>query len=156
MATVQVATAAKVERIDNATISDLDVIATKLVLTTKGGQTLEIDLAPLIGDGEPAILRKGETHIQWQLESEGTIWHDLIALVDLKGPQGNVGPAGNAFAYGVLPVVYYSGTAWPTRASSIPAGYTGRVTYDSSTHQNAAAPTDHKAGDRWQKWGDPS
>jgi hypothetical protein len=42
-----------------------------------------------------------------------------------------------------------STSAWPTRSSSIPAGYSGPVTWWSALDLNVAAPTDAQTGDDW-------
>jgi hypothetical protein len=47
--------------------------------------------------------------------------------------------------------IYWTGSSWPTRASSIPVGYTGAVIYDSTTDIAASAPSDDVIGDRWFK-----
>ena len=53
------------------------------------------------------------------------------------------------FNYGVRPVIRYSGSEWPTRATSIPAGYTGNVDYDSADFTGVPSPGDMVANDRW-------
>ena len=45
-------------------------------------------------DGEPVLIRKGDTHIEWKYESD-ELWTELVALADLKGEQGDQGIPGN-------------------------------------------------------------
>ena len=45
-------------------------------------------------NGEPVLIRKGDTHIEWKYESDGS-WTELVALADLKGEQGDQGIPGN-------------------------------------------------------------
>jgi hypothetical protein len=44
-------------------------------------------------DGETVDLRKSATHIQWKHEND-TKWKNLVALEELRGPQGKQGMAG--------------------------------------------------------------
>lgn len=46
-------------------------------------------------DGREIELTKNSTHIRWKYTSE-SIWTDLIALSELKGEKGDVGPQGPA------------------------------------------------------------
>jgi len=48
---------------------------------------------PGTGTGEQVQLQTTATHIQWKYQSE-TVWRNLIALSELKGPQGIAGPQG--------------------------------------------------------------
>jgi hypothetical protein len=54
-------------------------------------------------------------------------------------------------AIGGAVIVTWSGTAWPSRASSIPVGYVGPVEFHSETDAGAPAPTDFDEllGDIW-------
>ena len=45
-------------------------------------------------NGEPVLIRKGDTHIEWKYESD-ELWTELVALADLKGEQGDQGIPGN-------------------------------------------------------------
>lgn len=53
------------------------------------------------------------------------------------------------FNYGIRPVVAYNGTSWAARSASIPANYTGSVTYDSADFTGVPSPGDMVANDRW-------
>ncbi len=70
--------------------------------------------------------------------------NDLLRKVDLD-------TSNNPWAFGLWPRVIYSGTSWPTRASSLPVGYTGNVEYFSPAHSTAPAPTDRITGDIWTR-----
>ena len=59
--------------------------------------------------------------------------------------------ASAAWDYGVYPRVIWTGSAWPSRSSSLPAGYSGAVEYWSATDTNATPPTDRTAGDIWTR-----
>jgi hypothetical protein len=54
-------------------------------------------------------------------------------------------------ATGGTVVIFWTGSAWPSRASSIPSGYTGTVTFDSTSDAAATAPADALSTDRWLK-----
>ncbi len=70
--------------------------------------------------------------------------NDVVRLVDLNGVT-------DPFAFGVYPRVVWNGTSWPTRASSIPPGYTGNVEYWSPYDADATAPTDRITDDIWTR-----
>jgi hypothetical protein len=55
--------------------------------------------------------------------------------------------------YGVYPKVIWNGTSWPSRASILPAGYTGAVEYWSPTDSAATSPLDRITGDIWTRVG---
>lgn len=54
-------------------------------------------------------------------------------------------------AFRLYPVIRYTGSAWPTRTSSLPTGYTGPVVYDSTLWSAAPTPTDRVTGDIWDR-----
>ncbi len=49
--------------------------------------------------------------------------------------------------WGILPTLYWSGTAWPTR--TVPSGYSGPIIWDSAADDSATVPSGSIAGDRW-------
>jgi hypothetical protein len=53
--------------------------------------------------------------------------------------------------YGLWPRVVWTGSSWPTRASSIPVGYTGNVEYFSPFDSGATSPTDRITNDIWTR-----
>lgn len=55
------------------------------------------------------------------------------------------------YNYGVRPRIEWNGTSWPSRATSIPSGYTGDVDYDSADRAGAPSPSDATEGDRWYR-----
>lgn len=63
-------------------------------------------------DGRKVELRKTDTHVQWRYFGE-TLWHDLIALDDLKGPKGDKGPRGEQGDRGPQGVMGYTGPRGP-------------------------------------------
>lgn len=72
------------------------------------------------------------------------------AVADTTGLQTTLDNA-NPWTHGVLPWIEYSGTAWPSRASIVPPGYSGRVIYLSAGYTGVAEPADKLAGDLWWK-----
>lgn len=69
------------------------------------------------------------------------------AVQKWKNTQANSNP----WAYGLYPRVVWSGSAWPSRASALPGGYTGPVEYWSATDTAATSPTDRVVGDIWTR-----
>lgn len=57
--------------------------------------------------------------------------------------------AASFFNYGIRPIIRYTGSIWPTRAASIPVGYTGNVDFDSADFTGVPSPSDMIANDRW-------
>lgn len=55
--------------------------------------------------------------------------------------------------YGIFPRVVWTGTAWPTRSSALPSGYTGSVEYWSAADTDATPPSDRVVGDIWTRVG---
>lgn len=49
-------------------------------------------------DGKQVELRKGSSHIEWQYAGAND-WQQLVALTELKGPQGATGPAADLQSY---------------------------------------------------------
>jgi len=63
------------------------------------------------------------------------------------------GGSDTAFNYGVRPVIYYSGSAWPAR--TVPSGYSGAVKWDSAAYTTAPEPPAAINGDRWERFYQP-
>jgi hypothetical protein len=78
----------------------------------------------------------------------GTVSGITPAMVGL-GNVNNTADATKFAAYGVYPVLRYTGTAWPSRA--LPSGYTGPVKWSSATYANVSAPTGAVDGDEWER-----
>lgn len=72
---------------------------------------------------------------------------DLVAIRNVA----DAAAANAAWSYGIQPRVVWSGTAWPTRTSSIPAGYAGAVEYWSPYDNTATSPTDRVLNDLWTR-----
>ncbi|MGB4759578.1 MAG: hypothetical protein WBP26_06000 [Candidatus Saccharimonadales bacterium] len=68
-----------------------------------------------------------------------------------KNAAAGGGSGESAWDYGVYPRVIWTGSAWPSRASSIPAGYAGAVEYWSAADSSATSPTDRITGDIWTR-----
>lgn len=51
--------------------------------------------------------------------------------------------------FGVLPTIYYSGSAWPSR--NVPTGYSGPVVWNSELYANVASPAGALDNDRWAR-----
>lgn len=47
--------------------------------------------------------------------------------------------------------IYYTGSSWPARSASVPAGFGGKARYNSIGFPSAASPTDQVDRDQW--WG---
>ena len=71
-------------------------------------------------DGREVELRVSKTHIQWRYVGE-SLWKDLIALSELKGPKGNDGQPGEQGEKGVRGPTGYPGSPGPRG----PQGYPG-------------------------------
>jgi len=51
-----------------------------------------------------------------------------------------------------IPIIFATGaTSIPSRASGVPAGYAGRVAFDTADYPNHPGPTDMQIGDRWRR-----
>ena len=72
-------------------------------------------------DAREIELRKSATAIQWRYTGDET-WHDLVALVEITGPQGEPGPKGDTGPQGEKGE---TGTQGPTGEQG-PAGKNGR------------------------------
>jgi hypothetical protein len=49
-------------------------------------------------------------------------------------------------------IIWANGTTtFPSRASSIPSGYSGRVAFDSGDYPDHPGPSDMQVGDRWRR-----
>lgn len=96
------------------------------------------------------LIVHGTSTVRLPVGSDGQILTaDSTQTVGLKWATASGGAA--AWDYGVYPRVIWNGSAWPTRASSIPSNYTGAVEYWSPTDTNASPPADRIAGDIWTR-----
>ena len=110
-------------------------------------------------NGQSPQLRFSGGFVQWKFPTDST-WLNLIAQADITGPKGDKGDKGDTGAagvpgvgiteYGLWPRIVWAGS-WPSRASSIPAGYTGPVEYWSPTDSAATSPSDMAANDVWMR-----
>ena len=53
-----------------------------------------------------------------------------------------------------MPIIFATNaTSIPSRATSIPSGYTGPVVFDTAAFPTSTGPTDMQVGDRWRRRG---
>lgn len=78
---------------------------------------------------------------------------DEVALLATRVGEEFVAVRSDIAAVTALPEIYWNdGTSsWPSRASSIPGGYTGKVKWISLGYPDATAPSDAEDLDYW--WG---
>lgn len=103
--------------------------------------------------GKPATFAPDtHTHTAAQISDATALGRSVLTAASAAAARTAIG-ATTPWEFGVLPVAYWSGSAWPSRASVLPSGYTGRILWDSAEDDDAPAPTGHVAGDRWFKSG---
>lgn len=56
----------------------------------------------------------------------------------------------NPWTHGIFPRVVYASSAWPSRASIVPSGYTGPVEFY-SPYEVVTAPSDRQVNDIWTR-----
>jgi hypothetical protein len=78
----------------------------------------------------------------------GTVSGITKTMVGL-GNVDNTSDAAKFGAYGVNPVIKYTGTAWPSR--TVPSGYSGPVIWDSQIYSGVGSPVGMLDNDLWAR-----
>ena len=74
-----------------------------------------------------------------------------IDQVEGLGPRLVALETDTPWAHGIQPRVVWDGSAWPTRASVLPTGYTDAVEYWSPYDATATPPSDRVLNDLWTR-----
>lgn len=99
-------------------------------------------------DGHTPVVEWRSASGYVQVRTDGGSWSNVVALADISGEDGS---DGDPWQWGIYPRCRFNGTTWPSRASSIPAGYTGPVEFYSARFPAAGSPSDRVTGDEWTR-----
>lgn len=101
-------------------------------------------------DGDPVTLSGANDVFLSNTQNGQTIqYNSSTAKWNNATPTG--GSLSTVWQYGITPRVIWNGSSWPSRASSIPSGYSGTVEYWSATDNTATPPSDRITGDIWTR-----